>query len=74
MSGRKTVAVLRIKKCGDCPFLEVGSLYSLDGFDRGSDWRCVKKNKIISSFIERTSEEPKEIPEWCPLPTEEVEG
>lgn len=63
--------LLKIENCSECPFLKVGPLYSLDGFDRGCDWTCSKTNKEVAGFIERPSEEPKEIPKWCPLPKAE---
>lgn len=58
---------LTITRCGDCPHHEVGHSYSLDGFDRGNDWRCKLANKEIAGFVERPSEHPKTIPAWCPL-------
>jgi uncharacterized repeat protein (TIGR04076 family) len=58
---------LTITRCGECPHHKVGSSYSLDGFDRGSDWTCVKANKVIESFVERPSQEPSSVPTWCPL-------
>lgn len=71
---KRRIAVLRIEKCGDCPHVKYGDSYSFDGFDRGVDWKCGKKKlKVISVFVERPSEEPKEVPEWCPLTTEMVD-
>jgi uncharacterized repeat protein (TIGR04076 family) len=60
---------LTIKKCGDCPHHKVGSSYSLDGWDRGSDWTCTKAGKVIVPFVEWKREEPKGVPDWCPLRT-----
>ena len=59
--------VLHIEKCQDCPHLEIGMSYSLDGFDRGSDWTCKKTGKEVASFVEWPSQAPKKIPSWCPL-------
>lgn len=59
--------VLKIHKCGECPHRRSGPLYSLDGFDRGCDWICTKAQRAIVEFVERTSDEPKAIPAWCPL-------
>ena len=63
----KKYVTLRIYKCGECPHHKVGQSYSLDGFDRGSDWTCTKANKEIAGFVERPSEEPTSVPTWCPL-------
>lgn len=62
------VATLKITKCDECPHLDVGTSYSLDGFDRGNDWQCKKANRMIAQFVEwRESDKPKSIPAWCPL-------
>jgi hypothetical protein len=32
------------------------------------DYLCgAKRNKLIAGYIEWPSEEPKEVPKWCPL-------
>lgn len=63
-----TVAIaITITKCGECPHHEVGPCYSMDGFDRGNDWRCKLANRELVGFVERPSEEPKTVPGWCPL-------
>ena len=64
----KTVKI-EISSCKDCPFFKEGMDYSLDGWDRGSDWTCTKKNKMIASFVEW--HDKIEIPNWCPLTKEE---
>jgi hypothetical protein len=63
-----TVGVIHVRKCGECPHVEKGRTYSLDGFDRGSDWTCSKTGTQVGVFIERASEEPKQLPPNCPLP------
>lgn len=60
-------ATLVIHKCGECPHHKVGPSYSLDGFDRGNDWTCSLLGSVIVSFVERPSEQPKEVPANCPL-------
>lgn len=57
---------LKITSCRQCPFMKEGSSYSLDGFDRGNDWLCTKKDRVSAYFIERKDENPP-IPGWCPL-------
>lgn len=47
----KTVKI-EINTCKDCPFFKEGMDYSLDGWDRGSDWTCTKANKPIALFVE----------------------
>jgi len=64
---------LKITHCRNCPSLDTGYSYSLDGFDHGNDWVCKrtkrkKKNAQIAGFVERKSEEDRiKIPAWCPL-------
>lgn len=59
---------LKITKCGECPHLDVGMTYSMDGFDTGNDWTCKKANRSIEKFVEwRESDKPKGLPKWCPL-------
>lgn len=65
MARTRTVR-LTIKKCRECPHVEIGMNYSLDGWDRGNDWKCKKADRTIASFVERPSDEPL-IPMWCPL-------
>ncbi len=60
-------ATLVITKCSECPHLKVGPCYSLDGFDRGNDWSCALLGSVVVPFVERPSEEPKEVPASCPL-------
>jgi hypothetical protein len=59
--------MLKIERCAECPHLRIGASYSLDGFDRGNDWNCDKAKREIAGFVERSSDEPKKIPAWCPL-------
>jgi len=67
-AAKRDHVMLRIEKCADCPHLKIGDSYSLDGFDRGSDWLCKKaRNKEIVGFVERPRDEPKKPPGWCPL-------
>ena len=57
---------LEITSCKDCPFLKIGMSYSTDGWDRGEDWFCKKKdNKTIVTFVEH-NDNPT-IPDWCPI-------
>ncbi len=59
---------LKINHCRRCPHLEIGASYSLDGFDRGNDWRCKLADKEIAGFVERPSEADRiQIPGFCPL-------
>ena len=57
-----------IESCAECGYLNRGMSYSLDGFDRGSDWICKKSNKIICQFVESEAEGKRfGIPESCEL-------
>ena len=61
---------LEIKQCNKCPYLKTQHVYTGDSFDHGDEWLCTKtkrKNNRIAGFVEWTRDEPKEIPEWCPL-------
>jgi len=61
------VKKLKIKNCKECPFLVVERTM---GAGCATDWLCGKtkrKNSKIAGYIEWPSEEPKEIPNWCPL-------
>lgn len=62
---------LEITNCRQCPFFQLGIDYSLDGWDRGSDWFCnhnPDKKKTIAEFVERESEAVNtSIPDWCPI-------
>ena len=60
-------AKLIINNCKECPHFKIGTSYSFDGWDRGSDWICKKADKKLAVFVEWPRDEPKEIPEWCPL-------
>ena len=59
------IVMIPIKSCKECPHLKVGHSYSLDGFDRGEDWKCTNKNKTIMEFVEW--HDKPEIPKWCPF-------
>lgn len=61
---------LTIVKCGDCPHHKIGPSYSLDGWDRGSDWTCKLTEQVIVKFCERHNDEPTSVPEFCPLPVD----
>jgi hypothetical protein len=57
--------IYKIHNCKECPNRTtertIGAGYAFD-------WLCkAKNNKKIAEYIEWTSEEPKEIPDWCPL-------
>jgi hypothetical protein len=68
MAARKRKYVtLKIYKCAECPHLKKGPTYSLDGWDVGRDWTCEKCGKMVAGFVERVTQEPTEIPDWCPL-------
>ena len=64
---RKSVS-LKITRCDQCPNLDTGMSYSLDGFDRGNDWKCKAANgKLIAGFVEWVNRDAPGIPDWCPL-------
>ena len=68
---KKTIN-LTITNCSQCPNCVGLGSYSLDGFDRGEDFKCNLTNKICANFIEKKSEWNKlEIPYFCPLLSEE---
>lgn len=57
-----------ITSCRQCPFFKEGDAQSTDGFDRGHDWICKKKNgKKIAGFVEWHEVDKIEIPNWCPI-------
>lgn len=60
----KRKKVIFISECGKCPFKKEERTM---GAGYAEDWICTKKNKKIAGYIEWPSEEPKEIPTWCPL-------
>jgi len=57
---------LEIKTCKECPFWHEGNRSSTDGFDSGYDWKCLKANKMIATFVEWHEVDSVEIPKWCP--------
>lgn len=68
---KKTKVTIEISSCKQCPFFRESSDYSLDGWDRGTDWSCgAKENKPIATFVEWHEAKKIEIPEWCPARTE----
>jgi hypothetical protein len=67
-------AILRLENCRLCPYLRAMPDYTCDSWERPIKWMCKKRDdKIIARYIERTSEEPKDVPEWCPLREENNE-
>ncbi len=66
---KKKLKTIKIENCTQCPHYHRGSYYSMDGWYRGYDGMCrLMGNKIVAVFIERPSQEPKSIPDSCPLP------
>lgn len=73
---------LEIKTCKDCPHLGTSRYYTADSFEHEENWFCKKtkrkapetssamkpvRNSSRIAFVSWPSEEPKEIPDWCPL-------
>jgi hypothetical protein len=59
-----TTIKLEVESCLQCPKVKksvtvnAGCAY---------DYTCTVNNKLITGYVEYESEEPKEVPEWCPL-------
>lgn len=63
-----TARMLVINNCGECPHRRIERDYAGACAEK---WVCYAKSsrgRKIAGYIEWSSEEPKEIPEWCPLP------
>ena len=73
---------LEIKTCADCPNLGTERFYTADSWEHVTTWFCKKttrpkpettdvqtpvKNSSYIAHVERTRDEPKSIPKWCPL-------
>jgi len=59
---------IEIKCCGECPHMVAKRLYTEDTWETAFDWFCKKAGgRKIKGYIGRSSEEPRELPEWCPL-------
>ena len=73
---------LVIETCKDCPNLGQERFYTADSWEHVTKWFCKKTDRPKSgttdrmphvensndiAFVERPSEEPKNIPFWCPL-------
>lgn len=66
--GRPTKPKFRLfvlSSCKECPNKveerTMGAGYAID-------WNCKAAERMIKGYIEWPSEEPKKIPDWCPLP------
>jgi len=59
------IKVIKIISCANCPKKVT---VATPGAGCASDWLCgAMENKKICGYIEWSSEEPKSVPEWCPL-------
>jgi|APSaa5957512622_1039677.scaffolds.fasta_scaffold204004_1 hypothetical protein len=73
---------LKIETCKDCPHLETERFYTADSWEHVVKWFCSKTDRPKSgttdrcerlpissdiAYVERPSEEPSKIPDWCPL-------
>jgi len=59
---------LTINKCGECPHKHSKRQYTADSWEHASEWLCrAADDKQIAGYIEWSRDEPKKIPEWCPL-------
>lgn len=58
------VRLLVLTNCKDCPHRKIERT---ENAGYAHDWICHLKDRKIAGYIEWPSEEPKEIPEWCPL-------
>ena len=65
LEGPMTV-YLKLETCKLCPYMKTQRTM---GAGCAEDWICIKgeKPREIKGYIEYPSEDPKEIPEWCPL-------
>lgn len=59
---------LKLETCKHCPHLSVKRMYTEDSWEHAFDWFCSNhNNEKIAGYIEWERDEPKIIPEWCPL-------
>lgn len=73
---------MKIENCGSCPHLGVEQYFTADSFEHNHNWYCKKsdrpkpettdKMEIVQqssrlAIVENKSDEPKNIPSWCPL-------
>lgn len=73
---------LKFDTCKDCPHLKKEQYLTSDSWDHEVTWYCGKsdrptpenrdylptvENSSYIAMVARTSEEPKSIPDWCPL-------
>jgi hypothetical protein len=77
----ETVTV-KIASCKKCPNLKTERFYTADSWEHVIKWFCGKTDRPKSgssdkcghiadssdlAYVELVSEEPKKIPDWCPL-------
>ncbi len=76
--------MLKIATCKDCPHLDTFRYLTADSFEHTMSWFCKKtsrpkpargdwyavKDSSLIAYVDRPSEEPNNIPDWCPLRTE----
>lgn len=60
----EVIITIKVKTCRKCPFRNTEKMPGRCAVD----WFCSKKNgKRIAGYIEWPSEEPNNVPEWCPF-------
>ena len=65
---KPVIAILEIKHCQSCPFLDMKRHYTADSFEHAHNWFCKKKKgKKIAGHVDWYEEEEVKIPEWCPI-------
>ncbi len=80
-----TSVFLEIKSCRECPHRKTRRFYTADSWEHVTDWYCTKidrpmgastdtmpdvENSNSIAHVEWSRDEPKKIPDWCPLRVE----
>lgn len=73
---------IEIETCRDCPHLKTERYYTADSWEFVSTWYCGKtdrpkpestdlqdivENSSRIALVERSRDEPDDVPTWCPL-------
>ena len=67
-------ALIRIKSCNECKYLDKKRHYTSDSWETAFDWFCKKANgKKIEGYVGWNEEKGVEIPKWCPISSKVVD-
>ena len=73
---------LRVTNCKDCPHFRTDRFYTADSWEYILNWICKKTTRPTPSFrdydpvvkdssliaqVEHARDEPKKVPDWCPI-------